>query len=106
MPFEKGNQVSKGQGRPKGSKDAKTHTWDDIGEYLKQDGSIRFVEALKDLVEDDPEKYVEVYMKILEYFKPKRAREDGQGNSDTGPNIFISDGNREDAKSALGKFLK
>ena len=80
--FQKGNKLSKG--RPKGSKDVKTSQWDNIGDYLVEEGSAEFLKHLKALTVSDPEKYTEVYLKVVEFFKPKRAREDGKGNADVG----------------------
>lgn len=100
--FQKGNSLG---GRKKGSKGIKSLQWESIGDYLVQNGSEEFLKVLKGLADNEPEKYAELFLKVLEYFKPKRAREDGDGNSDTGDTIFITDGNREVAKKAIDKFL-
>lgn len=77
MKFEKGNKMS--TGRPKGSKDKRTLQWEALGEYLCNKGSERF---LSDLQSKDSHEFSETYLKILEYFKPKRARLDNTGEID------------------------
>ena len=103
MPFEKGHDF--GKGRPAGSKNIKTAQWDNIGDYLVEEGSLKYLEHMKSLAVSDPEKYTEAYMKILEYFKPKRAREDGKGNPDLGIGAYLNEEHKQKAKEAIGKFL-
>ena len=49
--------------------------------------------------------YMETIEKMAEFAIPKRAREDGQGNADTGTKIYISDEKRLEAKQALDNYL-
>ena len=101
MPFQKGHKLS--TGRPKGSKDIKTAQWENIGNYLVEEGSAKYLEHLKKLAASDPEKYTDAYLKILEYFKPKRAREDGKGNADIGTNINITSLSDDELRKLAGE---
>ena len=57
-------------------------------------------------VSEQVEAFCDRYEKNLEFVTPKRAREDGKGNADTGTTVFISDGHKEKAKEAISKFLE
>ena len=69
MTFQKGNKL--GKGRPKGSKNYRTQYWDNIGDFLVNEGAEKYLQALQTL---NDKEYRDEFVKILEYFKPKRAR--------------------------------
>lgn len=66
-------------GRPKGSKNRRTMQWEEIGDALVNDHTERFSETLNALWNSeqlsDRVKGAELFLKVLEYFKPKRPRE-------------------------------
>jgi hypothetical protein len=66
MPFEKGNQLGK-----IGGKHEKTKQWESLGEAIRTTHCDRFNLILAGL-EDD--KFIDRYLQVLEYFKPKLAR--------------------------------
>lgn len=99
MPFEKGNKLG---AKGAGVRDAKNRQWEDIGAYLLATGSQRFINELDGL---EGKEFIQGFKEIIEYFKPKRAREDGKGNADTGTKIFIGDESRAQAKDALDDFI-
>ena len=63
--------------RPEGSKNSKTVEWEFIGDFLMdKEGAGRFKEILQKSTDGD---FVDRYLKILEYFKPKLARKELTG---------------------------
>jgi len=68
MPFEKGNSLG---GRKEGSIGQKTKQWEALAESIATTHTERFNEILAKLPED---KFISSYLQILEYFKPKLAR--------------------------------
>lgn len=71
--FAKGNS-----GRPEGSKNKRTEEWEELGHSITSRATER-VEAilmskLESLDSDEQDAGVELYCKLLEYFKPKLAR--------------------------------
>lgn len=61
-------------GRPAGSKNEKTKQWEALGESIMSVHTERFNDILKAKAEDDPDTFMDLYLKVLEYFKPKLAR--------------------------------
>jgi hypothetical protein len=76
MAFKKGDKRPLGAGMQKGQKTQKTEQWEAISEYMVGDGLQRFSEEIKSLKGD---KYIYIYMQLLEYFKPKLARQEVTG---------------------------
>jgi hypothetical protein len=70
-PFVKGNSYGK---KNEGVKKQKTHEWNLLGTYITREGADRYMNALRTLEDKD---YIERFEKILEYFKPKLARSEG-----------------------------
>lgn len=70
-------------GRPKGSLSPKTKAWDELGEYIVGEGAQRYMESIKKLPDDE---YSERFQHILEYFKPKLARQELLGRD--GKDLF------------------
>ena len=72
--FKKGHKGLK----PVGAISQKTKAWEELGEYIAQDGAQRYMVALKRL-EDD--KFVDRFEHVLEFFKPKLARKEVTGSN-------------------------
>lgn len=58
-------------GRPKGTKNHRTKQWDALGESIMNEHTERFNAMLAGLEEKE---FGEMYLKVLEYFKPKLSR--------------------------------
>lgn len=69
MPFVKGQ--SKTGGKQKGSVNAKTKQWDELGESIVSTHTERF-NAILNMSDDDD--FIDRYLQVLEYFKPKLSR--------------------------------
>lgn len=76
MAFRKGDPKPKGAGIKKGQKIERTKQWEAIAEYMIEDGATRFADVMKELPD---EKFIPAYLSILEYFKPKLARQEVTG---------------------------
>jgi len=74
MPFEKGNSLG---GRKEGSIGQKTKQWEALAESIATTHTERFNDILSRLPED---KFISSYLQVLEYFKPKLARNTIDGN--------------------------
>jgi len=81
VPFAKGNP-----GKPKGAISKRLQLWQALGEYVVNEGAERAMEVLATL---DDEQFLEQYMKMLEYFKPKQARVTHAGDAEAPINIII-----------------
>ena len=57
-------------GKPKGAKNKKTRQWEQIGEYLVNGGSERFMRIME---RADDKEFIDKFLAILNYFKPKLA---------------------------------
>lgn len=69
---EKG-RLQKGHGglKPKGAISERTEMWNKLGEYVVTQGAER---AMQVLAQMEDEEFLKNYMMMLEYFKPKQAR--------------------------------
>lgn len=77
--FLKGNP-----GKPKGAVSNKTKQWHALNEAIINDHSERFKEYLNSLWEGDlkdQQQAAELYLKVLEYFKPKLQRSEVKQDS-------------------------
>jgi hypothetical protein len=94
MPFEKG-QSGNPNGKPKGAKSEKTLQWEALGESITGQQAEQFNAFLNKLwsSRQDEDKMIasELYLKTLEYFKPKQARNTIVGDADAPVQIIISD---------------
>jgi hypothetical protein len=94
MPFEKGKSGNPA-GKPKGAKGEKTLQWEALGESITGQQAENFNNFMNKLwnSRDDEDKLMasELYLKTLEYFKPKQARNTIVGDSDSPVHIIISD---------------
>ena len=86
---EKG-RLQKGHGglKPKGAVSERTEMWNKLGEYVVTQGAQRAMEILSDM---DDEDFLHYYLTMLEYFKPKQARQTIVGESDAPVQIVIND---------------
>lgn len=81
------------KGKPKGTKSKKTIQWDALGESIMNEHTERFNSSLNDL---DDDKFMDMYIKVLEYFKPKQNRTDitSGGEKINPPTIKFFDTNK------------
>lgn len=61
----------KGAGRKKGSKSKKVKHWEELGEFILNDGAEKYMKFLHEL---EPRDYMTRFENILEYFQPKLSR--------------------------------
>jgi len=94
MGLPKG-QTNNANGRPVGSKNKRTEQWEALGESITGHQAEKFNEFLDKLwsSRNDEDKMIasELYLKTLEYFKPKQARQTIVGEGDAPVQIVISD---------------
>ena len=94
MGLPKG-QTNNANGRPVGSKNKRTEQWEALGESITGHQAEQFNAFLDKLwsSKNDEDKMIasELYLKTLEYFKPKQARTVHAGDNDAPVNIIISD---------------
>lgn len=76
MAYPKGKPKPAGSGIKKGQKIERTKQWEAIAEYMIEDGATRFADVMKTMAD---EKFIPTYLSILEYFKPKLARQEVTG---------------------------
>ncbi len=67
MPFKPGEVT----GRPKGAEGKDTKRLREAIAAITEGGVEDFQRALADVLEDNPAKYLELYLKLLEYTMPK-----------------------------------
>lgn len=67
----KGRIIKGSGGREKGVANKKTQMWNELGEFIVNEGADKYLEHLKVL---EPDKYMERFERVLEYFKPKLSR--------------------------------
>lgn len=72
--FEKGKP--KTGGKTKGTPNKKTLILETFCEDIIEGGIERFNNAMNVLAEKNPPKYIDAYLALLEYVKPKLARQD------------------------------
>lgn len=87
MPFEKGNK-----GRPKGTKNVKTKQWESLADFITNSHAEAFNTHLLKLwngTDEEKEKACQLWLRVLEYFKPKMSRVDYTEVSDYEPIQFI-----------------
>jgi hypothetical protein len=87
MAFKKGESGNP-TGRPNGAVNKRTEMWNQLGEYVVTSGAQRAMTILGDM---DDEDFLHYYLTMLEYFKPKQARQTIVGESDAPVQIIIND---------------
>ena len=94
MGLPKG-QTNNSSGRPIGSKNKRTEQWEQLGESITGQQAEQFNDFMNKLwgSRNDEDKMIasELYLKTLEYFKPKQARNTIVGDADAPVQIIISD---------------
>ena len=94
MGLPKG-QTNNSSGRPVGSKNKRTEQWEQLGESITGQQAEQFNDFMNKLwgSRNDEDKMIasELYLKTLEYFKPKQARNTIVGDADAPVQIIISD---------------
>ena len=94
MGLPKG-QTNNASGRPVGSKNKRTEQWEQLGESITGQQAEQFNDFMNKLwgSRNDEDKMIasELYLKTLEYFKPKQARNTIVGDADAPVQIIISD---------------
>lgn len=77
MPFKKG-QVTNPKGKPPGTKAKKTLQWDALAESITGEQAEKFAAYMNKLWHSQDEKKQQIaadlFIKTVEYFKPKQAR--------------------------------
>lgn len=86
MPFKKGHKKSPNAGMKKGQVIARTKAWDMLGDFLTEEGAEKAREIIRNA---PPDKFMMYYTMFIEYFRPKRSREDSNGNSEAGITINV-----------------
>lgn len=86
MGFKKGHKKVEGSGMQKGQVTSKTQAWDSLGDFLTEEGAEKAREIIRNA---PPEKFMLYYTMFIEYFRPKRSREDSSGNSEAGITINV-----------------
>lgn len=84
MGFEKGNKL--GKGRPPGSPNKSTQEIRDAYKKLLEDNLDNMSLWLAQIAADDPNKAVDMMLKLSEYILPKLARQEIVGND--GQDLF------------------
>lgn len=99
MPFKKG-EISNPKGKPKGTKAKKTTQWEALADSITGEQAERFAKYMNKLwTDEDPKKQAEaaeLFIKTVEYFKPKQARVESHIEG----NFGVSSIRFEDAKSS------
>jgi hypothetical protein len=57
--------------KPKGAISTKTIAWNNLGEFITEQGAERLK---KILIETDDATFMKAYIQLIEYFKPKHSR--------------------------------
>lgn len=86
MKYKKG-QSGNPKGRPEGATSEKVKLWEALGSYVVNEGSTRAMQVLQGM---DDEEFLHYYITMLEYFKPKQARQTLVGEGDAPLQIVIS----------------
>ena len=73
MPFKKG-QITNPKGRGKGTPNIKTLQWEEFGRQLLEENTETAAKVINDAAKDNPEKFMNYYFQLIEYFKPRQSR--------------------------------
>lgn len=86
MPFEKGKSGNP-NGKPAGILSEKTKQWNELKDSIVTIHAERFNSILATL---EDEKFIDSYVKILEYFQPKLARTESKTEITTDKSITLN----------------
>ena len=75
------------KGRPVGIRSEKSVQWDIIKDAILTTHTDR---ANRILATMDDDKFIDIYIKMLEYFKPKLARSENTNTNDTSVSIVVN----------------
>ncbi len=77
MPFKKG-EISNPKGKPVGTKAKKTKQWEALANSITGEQAEKFAKYMNKLWGDPDKQHeaAELFIKTVEYFKPKQARVD------------------------------
>ena len=91
MPFKKGH-ISNPKGKPIGTKAKKTKQWEALAESITGEQSAKFAKYMAKLWDsEDPKNQqlaADLFIRTVEYFKPKQARVETQMSGDVGIRTF------------------
>ena len=90
---KKGQFTKDNIGRPEGSKNKRTVEWEALGKAITGMHTERFNSLLLELPDD---KFMDKYLQILEYFKPKQLRTEVKDDSDRTIIVKLPDDSRPD----------
>jgi len=97
--FKKGNSLS---GNKKGTKIKRVQAWEELGKHIEEVHTEKFNEYLLKLWNSGNKKdkllAAELYLKVLDYFKPKLSRSTVDNTHDFNQPIVIEKNYIEDAK--------
>lgn len=80
-------------GRQKGTKNKKTKQWEQIGDYLTNEGAEKFKNIM---LNGEDEDFTKNYLAVLEYFKPKLSRSDVNNTGNQTFTVKYEDGDNPD----------
>lgn len=80
-------------GRPKGTKNERTKQWEALADSICGEQADMFSKYIKKLWESDNEKKqalaADLYLKTVEYFKPKQSRVESDVKIESDPITFV-----------------
>lgn len=86
-------------GRTPGSKNKRTLEWEALGESILNEHTSRFNEILRERANYDSEGFIDLYLRIIEYFRPKMARVENMHDTSEGVKSFevkiVKNGNKD-----------
>jgi len=72
--------------KPKGAISAKTIAWNNLGDFITEQGAERLKRILN---ESDDATFMKVYIQLIEYFKPKQSRTELEKTNDEQRTLII-----------------
>ncbi len=91
MPFKKG-EISNPKGKPVGTKAKRTTQWEALADSITGEQSKKFADYMDTLWNSDEPKdkqlAADLFIRTVEYFKPKQARVETQISGEVGIRTF------------------
>lgn len=72
--------------KPKGAVSKKTEMWEALGEYIVSEGAQKAMRIIDEMPDED---FLDNYIMLLEFFKPKQARTAHVGEPESPVQIVI-----------------